>query len=111
MKAGSLRHRVLVEKPTDTQDASGAVALGFTCVAIVWASVEPLRGRETLLAEQITAQMDTRIRMRWSPPLDCMTAKWRLRFKDVIYNIQSIAHIGHRQREIEVMCSSGANRG
>lgn len=112
MRAGELRHRIQVDRPVSMQDDTGDEVTEFEPAGTVWGSIEPLRGRERLQAgTQITATMDTRIKLRWSPFIDGINAEWRLRHQDIIYNIESIAHIEMRQREIEIMCSSGINAG
>jgi len=111
MRSGSLRHRIAVDEPIATRTAGGAESITWECVGNAWASIEPIRGREALIGEQVLADMDTRIKVRWSKSLDRMTEKWRLRHEGRIYNIKQVAHIALRRREIEIMASSGLNNG
>lgn len=111
MRAGRLRHRVVVEEPVTTQNETGEEEVVFTAIGREWASVQPLRGREQLQAQQIDATLDTKIGMRWSPTVDRITPKWRLSHLGVVYNVVSVAHIDMARREVELMCSSGLNRG
>jgi SPP1 family predicted phage head-tail adaptor len=111
MRSGPLRHRISIQEPVITRTSSGAERVEFVSIGTVWASVEPLRGSETLRSNQVTAEMDTRIRIRWSRAVDEITAKWRIEFHGVIYNIKQVAHLGFKHREIEIMASSGVNRG
>ena len=66
-----------------------------------------MSGREALQAGQISAELTTRITVRWQPLLDEISAKWRVRHAGVIYDITQPAHLKLERREIELMCSSG----
>jgi SPP1 family predicted phage head-tail adaptor len=111
MQAGRLRFRINLEQPTPTLDAAGGEVPGWTSYAEVWADILPMKGRERIAADQIVAEVDTRIIIRWSPSVDVIDAKWRVRHGSVIYNVQYKGHIGLRQRQIELMCQSGVNAG
>lgn len=111
MRAGSLTERVAVEEPLTTQDDTGEEITTWSPVASVWGAVEPLTGREKLQAGQVGATMDTRFRIRWTPAMERINAKWRLTHDEVIYNIVSVAQVGMARREIEIMATSGLNAG
>lgn len=111
MNAGKLRHRIVLDEPIVTPDDAGGEIVDWRPFYRVWASVEPLKGREQLLSEQILAEMDTRIRIRWSPSVDAITAQWRARHQNVIYNFKSVARVDYGRREIEIMAASGTNDG
>jgi head-tail adaptor len=55
--------------------------------------------------------MDTRITMRWTPEIDAISSKWRLRYKNIIYDVTSIAPIDMNRREVEILAKSGTNQG
>jgi SPP1 family predicted phage head-tail adaptor len=111
MRAGQLRDRVLVDEPYTAQNSVGEITTTWRTRGAVWAAVMPLSGREILLAQQLTALVDTRIRMRWSPKVDGITPQWRLRMGLTVYNILSVLPQGKAHEEIECMCRSGANEG
>lgn len=67
MRAGDLRHRVTIQAATEIQDAYGEAIPTWTDVSTVWASVEPLSGREYLAARQEQQEVRTRITIRWRP--------------------------------------------
>lgn len=80
----------------------------------VRANIEPLKGREQLQANQILADMDTRIRVRWSPRNARIDATWRLRYDQTstVYDIKAPpADIGMKHIEIEILAKSGLNNG
>lgn len=111
MRAGLLTRRLALEEPVATQNATGEEIITWTLLSEVWATIEPIRGREALLAGAALAIMDTKIRIRWSPDVDVITEKWRARYRDTIYNIVSVVHIRIGRREIELLCRSGSNEG
>lgn len=111
MRAGALNRRVAVDEPLVTQGLDGGEVITWQNVTTVSASIEPIRGREALIAGANLAIMDTRIRMRWSPTVDRMTAKWRLRIHDRVYDVVSVVEIREGRRELEIMGKSGANNG
>jgi len=111
VNAGKLRHRLLLDEPIATQDDTGSEVINWSAFGTVWASVEPLRGREQLIANQALAPLDTRIRIRWSPAVNMITAKWRGTHQGIIYNFKSISQTDMGHREIEIMAQSGLNDG
>ena len=64
MKAGDLRHRVSLQVSTPVQGASGEMVDSWATTATVWAAVEPLSGRELLLAQQAASSVTHRVRIR-----------------------------------------------
>lgn len=113
MKIGPLRQRVRLERPVTTQGDSGADSVTWVTVATVWASVEPstIRQRERLAANQVLADMDTLIRVRWVPVISAINATWRAVHNETIYNIIGVANVQARNRELELQCKSGMNDG
>lgn len=67
MKAGKLRHRVVLERPIQVQDpVTGAVTIQWEFFRTVWAAVEPLSVREFLAAQQTHSEVTARITLRYS---------------------------------------------
>lgn len=111
MRAGRLRHRLTIQEPVTSRGDSGEELVTWVTRGTVWAGIEPIRGKEALTANQILADLDTRIVIRWSGFVDDMTAKWRVLHKTTTYNIVSIAHKNLGQREVEIMAKTGLNDG
>ena len=89
MRAGSIKRRVHIDVPMTTQNETGEEVTDFVELSAVWASIEPIRGREALINGLNAEQMDTRLRLRWSAALDAMTTEWRIRYKDIFYDLVS----------------------
>ena len=102
MRVGLKTRRLAIEQPVDGTDAHGDVLTTYTTVATVWASIEPLRGEERFEAQQVTADVSHRIRIRWARDLAAMTPKWRLRLGDTLFDVLSVVDIGFAHRELEI---------
>lgn len=75
MRAGDLRHKIVVQKLSTTKSGTGELVESWSEHATRRATVEPLKGREFFDARQIAAEVTTRIRLRH---LDGITAKMRI---------------------------------
>jgi head-tail adaptor len=80
-------------------------------VATVWARIEPISGREGDLDRDIRAEIDTRIRLYYSPLTAALTAVDRIRYRERIYNIVSAFDVDSAHVEIQVEARSGLNDG
>lgn len=92
MRAGLLRHRVSIGTPSQTNNDDGTVSLSWETTAR-WASIEPLRGREFLMAQQLDSVADHRIRFRH---LSTVTRKSRITLGARTFNIVSIENADER---------------
>lgn len=109
--AGRLRHRVTIEEPTETQNATtGAIAVTWSALwTNVPAEVAPRSGREFLAAQQLQAEVSTLITFRWR---DGLTPKMRIVHGARIYNPATFLPDPDSGREyIVAACSEGLNEG
>lgn len=101
MRAGKLRHQITIQNPVETQGATGEMSVVWSEFATVWASVEPLRGREFWAAKEQQAQVDTRIRIRY---LEGVTPKMQVLFGTRTYLIYAVIDPEERNIEMQLMC-------
>mgnify|MGYP002813343007 CR=1 FL=1 len=102
MRIGPLRARVRIRTYTTSRDAYGAEVEAWVDFADVWASIEPLIGREFMAAKQITAEISHKIRMRYIEGLlPTMTILWG----DREFEIVSIINVSERNKEILIMAT------
>ncbi|MCB0190645.1 MAG: phage head closure protein [Anaerolineae bacterium] len=103
MRAGKLRHRVVIQQNTPTRDTDGAELESWSTVATVWAAVIPLSGREQFInaEDQTVALSSTRIEMRYRSGL---TTRMRVTWSGHTYDIQRIVEVNTRQRELHLLC-------
>lgn len=101
MQGGRLRHRIDIEQQTTTEDTFGATTDTWSLWTTLWASIEPLSGRELLAAQQVQADITHRVRFRY---VSGVTAKMRVVYGSRIFNILSVANPEERNREIVLQC-------
>lgn len=100
MEAGTLRHRITLRKKTVTRDTRGGEVVSRATFATVWASVEPLQGREYFAADKENAEVTHRIRLRY---LKGVTSSMDVLWGTRVFDIESVLNIGERNRELHLM--------
>lgn len=108
MKAGDLRDFITIENQTPTQIGSGEEIPTWGTFAQVYASIEPVSGREYFVANQTANAATTRIRIRYYPGV---VPQMRVVHGGKIYNILDVLDVMNRHREQHLMCQSGINEG
>jgi SPP1 family predicted phage head-tail adaptor len=61
---GSLRHRLIIEAPSEQPDGAGGVVRTWTVLGTVWAALEPLAADDVLLADKRVGLVTHRVRLR-----------------------------------------------
>ena len=68
MRAGDLRHRIIIQHQTAQQDsATGEMAKAWVDFAHLWAAVDPLSARDLVAAQASQSQASGRITIRYRP--------------------------------------------
>jgi len=101
MRAGRLRHRVDLQHVTETQDSTGDPVRSYSTYATVWASIEPVSGREYYAAQQAGAVRQHKIVIRSRrdvAPTD------RVMFGSRIFEVEAVLHPAERNIETHLMC-------
>lgn len=111
MRAGRLRHKVRLERFTETQSAFGEPVKAWALLKEVWASVEPLKGAERQRAQQQAAAEDVRIVLRWSSDIASLNSKDRVVYGSKVYDIKSVLNINERNSEINIMAVEHLDAG
>jgi SPP1 family predicted phage head-tail adaptor len=100
MKIGDLRHRITFQKPIKTPDEYKGHTVNWQDVVTVWASIEPLSGREYFYAHQIKNEVSHRVRIRYRSDI---TAEMRIKHGERIIGIESIIDLQERHQFLEVL--------
>ena len=100
MKIGDLRHRITFQKPVKVPDGYKGHTVTWQDVFTVWASVEPLSGREYFYAHQIKAEVSHRVKIRYN---ENITTEMRIKHKDRILMIESIIDLKERRGFQEIL--------
>jgi SPP1 family predicted phage head-tail adaptor len=106
MEAGRLRHRVTIQEKVDSRDSYGGERETWVDIAEVWAEVEPLVGREYLESRQESAEITTRVRVRYRAGI---RPEMRVKYVDEAdvahyYDIFSAQNVGTRRKELVLVC-------
>jgi SPP1 family predicted phage head-tail adaptor len=106
MQAGKLRHRIVLQKVTMMRDEEGNAVETWSDFVTVWASVEPIRGREYFEAAAINTENDLRFVIRYRSGI---TSEMRVWYNDRIFDIQSVIDIDEAHKELELICKEVMN--
>jgi SPP1 family predicted phage head-tail adaptor len=110
VNAGELRHIVEIQDYVNTQDASGddirSYGIGSSAFATVHASIKTLRGRELYAAQQLFAEADVEIRIRYRYGV---TERMRVyhQHEGAYYDILNVNDVERRHEEMILTCKTG----
>ncbi|MEK8132913.1 phage head closure protein [Paenibacillus filicis] len=98
-----LDKRVSILRPPgpDDTDPAGQPLDDPVEVCTVWGGIEPLRGREFFSAQQVNAEVTTRIRLRYRDGID---RTMLVRFKGVVFEILYVINPNYENKELQLMC-------
>ncbi|MFA5866915.1 MAG: phage head closure protein [Actinomycetota bacterium] len=102
MRAGQLRHKIVIQQVLLSQDAYGASVETLSTFATVWTSIEPISGREYFDSAKLNAEITHRIRIRYTAGI---TPDMKVLFGSRTFDILSIIDREERNREMELMCA------
>jgi head-tail adaptor len=108
MRAGRLDRRIVLERKTVTQAASGEPIETWSKLAERWASVAPAQGVERFSDPQLAARQETEFRVRWSTAIADLSPLDRIVYPAVdagaspmpetsLYDIRAVHEIGRRE--------------
>jgi len=101
VRAGTYRHRVILQKPVETEGDYGGTEPGYTAVATVWARVTPSAGKENYQARQVMSEISHEVRIRYRRDV---SARWRLSFRGRTLMIESAINVEEANRELLLEC-------
>lgn len=101
MNIGTLRHKILFQSRTISRDTFGAETVTWRTEKTVWASVEPISGREYFLAQQVQSEVTHVIKIRY---YDGVRTDWRVIFGSRIFDIKSVINLKERNNQMALMC-------
>lgn len=101
MEAGKLRHNIDIQQQVIGQDSYGEAINTWTNVySSVYASVDPIRGREFFSGEKFNSEITHRIRMRYKTGI---LPKMRIKFGNRYFDIENIINSEERNIMLEIM--------
>jgi SPP1 family predicted phage head-tail adaptor len=109
VQAGKLRHRVTFQKNSGLKDATGSRKPIWDDVCTINAEINPLSAREVLASKAVMSDASVKIIIRYRSDI---TSAMRIKYKDTIYSIVGEPiNPNMRNRELQIMCSVGLNKG
>lgn len=108
MRLGPLRHRVTFQSRKTGRDAFGQPVEGWDDLATVWASVEPISGRELISAGQNLAELTHRIRCRF---VAALVAADRMVYDTRAFDLRSVINPMEVGANLEILASEGLTDG
>jgi len=101
MQIGKLRHYVDLQSSSDVPNDVGEIEKDWSTFASVWASIEPLSGRELLQYQQLNAELSHRIVIRYNSSIN---NKCRVVFDSRIFDINVVKNLEERNVHQELLC-------
>ena len=108
MKAGRLRHWIVVEKKAVTKDDYGSPVISWTTNVGTWAAVDPIRGTKYFASMQLQASISHQVTMRYQTlgnTTEIRPGYCRVKYGDRVLNIMSVINPEERNISLELMCN------
>ena len=103
MSIGERRFQVTFQRATISQDSFGEPDKTYSALCTSWALIQPLKGAERNTANEVRADLDTRIVTRNRTSLADLGPGDRAIWSGHTYDIYSVAFRDHRASELEIM--------
>lgn len=100
MRAGRLRHRVVIQILTKAKNSMGEWYETWATWATVWASIEPNSGKNYFEGMQANSEVQGKIVIRYRTGVE---PTMRVKYGNRYFNIISIVHPQERRKELHVM--------
>lgn len=105
MQIGKLRHYVDLQSSDDVPNELGEIEKIWSTFASVWASIEPLSGRELLQYQQLNAELSHRVVIRYNSSVD---SKCRIVIGTRVLDINVVKNPEERNIFLELLCKEAA---
>ena len=113
ISAGMLTRRIKIQRPSTIKDSVGAPCRSWLDVATVWADIQPLSGKEAVIANRVSAELSHQIIVRYQSLFDNpqQVAQMRVLYKARIFNIHSALNEDEKRTQIILLASEGLDDG
>jgi SPP1 family predicted phage head-tail adaptor len=100
MRAGRLNRKVVVQQKTATTDAYGGPVETWETVYVLWASVQPLKGRELIASQAAHSEVTTSFYTRYAAGI---VPSMRIVYGGNVFDIFSVIDTNEAHRELQIM--------
>ena len=97
---GALRHRLVIESAVRVPDDGGGVSRTWSNIAEVWAAIDPVKGRETVVAEAVTGSVSFVIHIRYR---NDVVPAMRFRLGTRVFEILAVFDASDRRRFLKCL--------
>jgi len=104
MRSGRLRHVVILQRQSSTQDDYGQRIDTWATIATVRANIIPMKGSEYIAARGEQANTTSEITIRNSTDVDGVRPRDRVNHDGDLYDIQAVMRQGKRGRALVMVC-------
>jgi len=104
MRAGRLRHRLVLQSKSEARDSYGGTTITWSTEATVWGGIEPLTGKELFAQQQIQSESSVRIVLR---SYSGLVEAWRVVNGGEVYAIDSVINDDESAHFTTLMCLAG----
>ena len=107
MRAGDLNKRITIYQlvtGSPVADELGNPNTSWEPVDTVWASIEPITGREFWAQQQVQSEITVRIRIRYRADI---LPGMKAEYGSKTYVIQNVIDRDEQHAELQLMCSEG----
>jgi SPP1 family predicted phage head-tail adaptor len=98
---GSLRQRVTLEAPVDTQDEVGGFSRSYAPIALLWADIETLGAREQFDEQRLEQSRTCAVTIRWRADV---ASQMRFDYRRRKLLIRGVEDKDERRRFLRCLC-------
>lgn len=107
MRAGSLDKKITIQQLGNAvDDFGGIIEGGYQDFATVWASINPVTGKEVFLSNTDFSTVSHKIKTRYLAGVD---ASMRIVWNDRVFEIKYFINYQEANREVEFLCEEQIN--
>lgn len=96
------RHKMFIKEKVQTLDPVGQPIEGWETIAEVYASIDPIRGKEYWGNNQLQNEVTHRIKIRYIPGID---PSMKIFFRDRIFDIEVIRDFEEKNAGLEILAT------
>lgn len=102
MNPGLLNKRISISGKSKTKSSYGGYVEDWVEIAMVWANIKPLRGRELFQAKQVQAEIETKITIRYRTGIK---SDMRVTYGDRTFQIVAPPiNVDEKNQYLEILC-------
>ena len=108
MEIGRLNRRIVIERPTLTQDDTGSYTTVWNQIAKPWADIRYVSGLEAVRSDAPVSVSKASMRIRRRAGVD---ATCRVLYDGKVFDVKAVLPDEQGREFIDLVCESGQNAG